>query len=85
MPYKKLLHDAEESIDGLLKNNNLPKTTRAVLETQRVMLAYMTVVEEDHVKVEKMWTGFQAILWASGILGAAALLYFFGLLVQHSP
>ena len=81
MPYKKLLTDAEDSIDDLLKNNSLSKTTRAVLETQRVMLAYLTVVQDDHRRVEILWGAFIGV---GGILGSAVIIYFFNMLV-NSP
>jgi len=79
MPYIKLLDDAETSIEKLLDNNSLPKETRAVIETQRVMLAYLGVVHGDHKKVDIMWGFFVGV---GGILSSAIIIYFFNMLVN---
>ncbi len=43
--------------------------------------------QEDHKKTEAMWPGYKFAVWAAGILGAADLAFFIGIVTHtvHFP
>ena len=85
MPNGETLDQVSEDIDAALKVPNLSKANRAILGTLRAFLPYFRQGQSDHEKVIKMWTAYVAMSWMAGILVASVLVYFFNILVDHTP
>ncbi len=65
-----ILDQIEGKIENLLKNKRINPTTRAVLEIEQLLVAYL---QNDHPKVQTMWRTYRPAIWAAGIVAAAFL------------
>lgn len=65
-----ILAQIRKKVDILLTNKRLSPTTRAMLEIEQLLVAYL---ENDHPKVQAMWATYKPAVWAAGIMAAALL------------
>ena len=65
-----VLEMLEKKIANRLENPKLRKCDRENLEIQQLFCLYL---KNDHTKIRIMWTYFQPLAWAGGIIVTAIL------------
>ena len=68
-----LLTLAEKEIVAVLEDARTSKANAAILRTQQLVISFLRQGQDDHEKVQKMWTAYQALKWVSILLGGSVI------------